>query len=336
MKIKVLFIGGTGVISTSVSELAVKKNNIELFLLNRGNNDSAAPQEATLIRGDMNERGSIKRILDEYRFNVVVNWIAYTPDQIKADIDLFMGKVDQYIFISSASAYQKPLVHYMISESTPLKNPYWQYSSDKIACEDLLVKEYRENSFPATIVRPNYTYGNTMIPFVFNSRISRYTLVDRIKKGMKIIVPGDGTSLFTLTHSKDFAKGFVGLIGNTRSIGHAFHITSDEALTWDQVACSIGKTVGATPDICHIPSDLIATISPEHTGGLLGDKSNCAIFDNSKIKSFVPDYTATISFSEGVKDTISWYESHPEMCGIDEIFNVLCDRIIAQMQKAYI
>jgi len=330
---KVLFIGGTGTISTAVSELAVKKG-IDLFLLNRGNRGEFFPEGATLIRGDIRNIETIHKILDDYKFDVVVDWVAFTPDHIEADIGLFKGKIGQYIFISSASAYQRPPAHYLVDESTPLSNPYWQYSRDKIACEQVLMEEYRKSGFPCTIVRPSYTYGKTMIPFIFNSREYRWTLVDRIRKGKKIIVPGDGTSLWTLTHNTDFAKGFTGLIGNLQSIGHAFHITSDEVLTWDQIAYIIGDAVGAKPNIIHIPSEFIGVFSPEHIGGLLGDKSVSVIFDNSKIKRFVPGFTATVPFSEGIKGTVDWYESNPDRCAVDEEFTKLCDRIITAYEGA--
>ena len=325
---KVLFIGGTGVISTAVSELAVK-SGIELYLLNRGNQSGFAPDGARFIKGDIRDAVGTAEALKDYSFDAVVDWIAFTPGHVETDINLFKGKTGQYIFISSASAYQKPPSSYLIDESTPLYNPFWQYSRDKIACEDLLMDEYRKNGMPVTIVRPSYTYGNTMIPFALNSRKYRWTLVDRMRRGKKIIVPGDGSSLYTITHNTDFAKGFVGLLGNIQAIGHAFHITSDEVLTWNQIAGIIGKAAGAEPDIIHIPSDFIGALSPEHIGSLLGDKAVSVVFDNSKIKRFVPGFTAAVPLSRGVKQTIDWYEANPDMCKSDEEFDKLCDRIIA-------
>lgn len=329
---KVLFIGGTGIISSAVSELAVKKG-IELYLLNRGNRTEAVPKEAILIKGDIRDTETVKKTLRDYQFDVVVDWIAFTSGHVQADVELFKGKVSQYIFISSASAYQKPLSHYLVSESTPLSNAYWQYSRDKIACEDHLMQEYRNNRFPVTIVRPSYTYGNTLIPFIFNSDQHPWTLIDRMRKGKRIIVPGDGTSLWTLTHNTDFAKGFVGLLGNMKSVGHAFHITSDEVLTWDQIACAIGKAAGAEADIVHISSEFICAFSPNSTGSLIGDKSVSAVFDNSKIKHFVPDFTATTPFSAGIIETLRWFETHPDSCKADEDFNRLENRIIAAYEK---
>lgn len=330
---KILFIGGTGTISSSVTALAVEIG-MELHLLNRGNNNESVPQGVNVIKGDIRDTESVKRALQDEKFDAVVDWIAYTPEHVESDINLFSGRTRQYIFISSTSAYQKPPVHYLTDESTPLHNPYWQYSRDKIACEERLMSEYRQNGFPLTIVRPSYTYDKTSIPFLFNSRIYRWTLVDRMLRGRKIIVPGDGTSLFPLTHSTDFAKGFTGLLGNIHSIGHSFHITSDEVLTWDQVAYSIGHAAGAKPEILHVPSDFICKLSPEHTGGLLGDKSVSTVFDNSKIKRFVPDFKATVPFSEGIKHSINWYLKNPEKCKTDDSFNNLSEKIIRAWEKA--
>jgi nucleoside-diphosphate-sugar epimerase len=329
---KVLFIGGTGTISSAVSELAVKKG-IKLFMLNRGNRNEFFPEGATLIKGDIRNIEATRKALEDYEFDVVVNWIAFTVDHIKTDIELFKGRVKQYIFISSASVYQKPPTHYLVDESTPLYNPYWQYAKDKIACEKLLVEEYQQNNFPVTIVRPSYTYNKTTIPFIFNSRENRWTLVDRMIKGKKIIVPGDGNSLWTITHSTDFAKGFVGLIGNVKANGHPFHITSDEVLTWNQFADIIGDAVGVKPNIIHIPSDFIGALSPENLGGLLGDKSVSIVYNNSKIKNFVPGFTATVPFSEGIRESIKWHKENLSRCTVDDKFNDLCDRIITAYEE---
>lgn len=329
---KVLFIGGTGVISSAVSALAVERG-MELYLLNRGIHGEFVPEGASVIKGDIRDAEGVASALDGYKFDVVVDWIAYTPDQVENDIRLFTGKTGQYIFISSTTVYQKSNMHYIVNESTPLRNPYWQYSRDKIACEDLLMEKYRKNGFPVTIVRPSYTYNKTTIPFLFNSRSHRWTVVDRMINGKKIIVPGDGTSLFTLTHNTDFAKGFIGLLGNVQSIGHAFHITSDEVMTWDQFACAIGNAAGVKPDIVHIPSDFICTVSPDLTGGLLGDKSVSSVFDNSKIKRFVRGFTATVTFAEGIKQSVDWFSANPALCTVDDGFNIFCDKLLHVWQK---
>jgi nucleoside-diphosphate-sugar epimerase len=328
---KVLFIGGTGIISTAVSKLAVERG-IELYMLNRGMRSEFIPKKAKLIKGDIREP-SAADLLQPYAFDVVVDWIGFVPEHVETDIALFRGKVGQYIFISSASAYQKPVSQYVITESTPLANPYWQYSRDKIACEERLMKEYRENGFPITVVRPSLTYGLTMIPAAINSWNQPWTIVDRIRRGKKVIVHGDGTSLWTMTHNSDLAKGFVGLLGNMQAIGHAFHITSDEVLTWDQVYETIGRAAGAPAKMVHIPSEFVAAFDADEGASLLGDKSASGVFDNSKIKRFVPGFVATTPFAEGVRKSIEWFEAHPERCTVDEKYNRFMDRVIRAFES---
>jgi len=331
--VKVLFIGGTGLISEGVSRLAVEQG-LELYLFNRGKRTEFIPEKANLIEGDIRKADETARVLQDYKFDVVVNWIAYTPEHVKRDIRLFSGKTGQYIFISSASAYQKPPVDYLISESTPLVNPYWQYSRDKIACEEFLIKEYRNNSFPLTIVRPSHTYGPTGIPAGINSAEHPWSLVDRMRREKEIIVHGDGSSLWTMTYNTDFAKGFLGLLGNSRAIGQAFHITSDEVLNWNQIYRAIGRAAGVEPDLVHIPSEFIAAFEPEYRGSLIGDKAVSSVFDNSKIKRFVPDFKAIIPFERGIEKAINWFEAHSEKCTTDREWNQLVDSIIAAYKKA--
>lgn len=330
---KVLFIGGTGIISSAVSKLAVERG-IELYLLNRGQRSEFVPKGAKVIEGDIRDAKGVAGVLKGRDFDVVADWIGFVPEHVETDIKLFGGKVGQYIFISSASAYQKPATHYLITESTPLANPYWQYSRDKIACEERLIAEYRGSGFPITIVRPTLTYGLTMIPAAINSWGKPWTIVDRIRKGKKIIVHGDGTSLWTVTHNSDLAKGFVGLLGNIQAIGHAFHITSDEILTWNQVYETIAAAAGAKPAIVHIPSDFIAKFNADEGASLLGDKAGSAVFDNSKIKRFVPGFVATVPFAEGVKRSIEWFEADPKRCVVDDEYNQFMDRVIAAYEKA--
>jgi len=331
--LKALFIGGTGLISQAVSRLAVERG-IELYLLNRGRRGEFFPAGARQIVADARDGASLRKAIGAMEFDVVADWIAFTPDQIESDIELFKGRAGQFFFISSASAYQKPLTHYLVTESTPLANPFWQYSRDKIACEEMLNRAYREEGFPVTIVRPSLTYGDTQIPAAVGSWEHPWTLVDRMRRGKKIIVQGDGTSLWTMTHNSDLAKGFVGLMGNMHAIGHAFHITSDEVLSWDQIVGAIGRAAGAEPKIVHVASDFLAAADPEALGGLVGDKSQCAVFDNSKIKAFVPGYVATTPFSEGIARSVRWFEAHPEICTIDDAFNDFSDRVIAAQEKA--
>lgn len=323
---KVLFIGGTGNISEAVSRLALERG-IDLYLLNRGQRSELFPERAKLLRGDIRDPQSAAAALQDHQFDVVVDWIAFTPDQVRFDIDLFKNRTGQYIFISSASAYQKPVCDYLITESTPLVNPYWQYSRDKIACEELLMDTYRNQGFPITIVRPSHTYGMTSIPAGVDCWGKPWTLIDRIRRGKKIIIHGDGSSLWVLTHNTDFAVGFVGLLGNPRAIGQAFHITSDEVLSWNQIYQAIGNAAGVKIDPVYIPSDFLAAVSP-WGDGLLGDKSHSVVFDNRKIKRLVPEFAPEILFSEGIKQSLAWFEDHPDLCEIDHEWNRQMDRII--------
>ena len=330
---KVLFIGGTGVISSAVSQMAIDRG-IDLYLLNRGKNQQFVPQDAKVIKSDIRDRKASTKLLKLHSFDVVVNWVAYIPLHVEADVEFFKGRTGQYIFISSASAYQKPASHWLITESTPLANPWWQYSRDKIACEERLMAEYRENGFPVTIVRPTFTYGVNSIPAAVNSWARPWTLVDRMRKGKKVIIHGDGTTLWTMTHNTDFAKGFLGLMGNVQSIGQAVHITSDEALTWRQIYEAIASAAGAKLKPVYITSEVICKFNPELTGTLLGDKSWCAVFDNSKIKRLVPDYVATVPFARGVRRSVEWFEADKSRCQVDNEYNKFMDRLIAAYEKA--
>ncbi|SHM90213.1 SDR family oxidoreductase [Halanaerobium congolense] len=332
---KVLFIGGTGTISQAVSELAVKKG-IELYLFNRGNNNHLAPKNAKIIEGNIRNPKDAAQKLKDYKFDVIVDWVAFDPEHVKNDIEIFRDKTDQYIFISSASAYQKPQTSYLIDESTPLSNPYWEYSQKKIACENILMAEYRKNDFPITIVRPSHTYGKTSIPAAINSSKAPWTLIDRMRKGKKILVHGDGSSLWTMTHNSDFAKAFIGLIGNIQAVGHAFQITSDESLNWNQIYKALAAAAGVdNPKLVHVTSRKIAEYNDIYIGKLLGDKAASVVFDNSKIKRFVPSFKAIVPFAEGVKDSINWYDSHPELQRIDQDWNDLMDKIIEENESKY-
>ncbi len=321
---KVLYIGGTGNISTASSLKAIDQS-IDLYLLNRGTTGVEIPGAKTLL-GDIRNTDEMKVLLKEHTWDVVVNWIAFTPEDIRRNIELFSEKTKQYIFISTASAYQKPPTFPIITESTPLYNPFWEYSRNKIACEDALMKAYREQDFPVTIVRPSHTY-DTVIPITIGGW-TEYTAVDRMKNGQKVIIQGDGTSLWTVTHSEDFAKGFNGLLGNHSSIGHAFHITSDEWLTWNQIYQFVADAAGAELNAVHIATDFIDKIAPGEKDGLWGDKAHCGIFDNTKIMNFVPDYTPTIPFSEGIKRTIEWFEKDPKRMVVRAETNTMIDKIL--------
>ena len=323
---KVLFIGGTGVISSACTQLAVDRG-IELYLLNRGQSFRSVPDKVNVIRGDIRDPGSVARILSDQIFDVVVNWVAFNSKHIETDLELFMNRTSQYIFISSASAYQTPPASLPVTESTPLSNPFWQYSRDKIACEGRLMTAYHKQGFPVTIVRPSHTYDCTMLPVH-----GRYTIVDRMRKGKKVIIQGDGSSVWVLTHNSDFASGFMGLVGNKSAIGEAFHITSDELLTWNQIFTLIAQAAGTTADIVHIPSDVIARYDPEWGAGMLGDKMHSMIFDNTKIKKMVPEFSADIPFHQGAKEIMEWFDNDPKRQFVDPAANHMIDKIIGLYQ----
>jgi len=333
---KILFIGGTGLISSACSELAVRRG-LDLWILNRGrSNQYPVPQGAHLLIGDVQGNpAQLTELLADHRFEVVVDWIAYTPQDIERDIRLFGGRTKQFVFISSASAYQKPPAHYLVREDTPLENPFWDYSRNKIACEERLMQEYRERDFPVTLVRPSLTYGPSQIPLCVGSWEHPYTIVDRMRRGRKIIIPGDGTSLWVLTWNGDFAKAFLGLLGCDQAIGEVFNITSDEVLTWNQIYWEVGQAIGVEPDFLHIPSDLIVAYDPASIGSLIGDKVNSLVFDNHKIKQMVPDFTCEVSWAEGVRRSIAWLEADPARCSIDQTANRLWDRMIHAYERAY-
>ncbi len=327
---KVLFIGGTGFISTSVSRLALAKG-LDLYLLNRGLRKWDLSGARSLI-ADIHQPEQMRAALGNLQFDAVVDWVAYTPEDIERDLAIFRGRTKQFIFISSASAYQKPPGHHVIRESTPLRNPYWDYSRNKIACEDRLTRAYREEGFPVTIVRPSLTYGDANFPIAMGGW-GCYTLADRMKKGRPIIVHGDGSSLWVVTHAEDFAKGFLGLVGNAQALGEAFHITSDEVLTWNQIYETIADALGVKANVVHMASDFIARVSPLSAGPLLGDKAWSVVFDNSKIKEFVPGFQAVIPFREGIRRTLAWFAADKSRQRVDEAVNADLDRILAACGK---
>lgn len=321
---KVLFIGGTGFISTATSRLAVAQG-LELYHLNRGQRPSEL-QGVRSLRADINNPAEVDAALRGRTFDVVVDWIAFKPEDVERDLTLFKGRVGQYFFISSASAYQKPPAYPFIAESTPLINPIWDYSQNKIACEERLNRAYRDEAFPAINIRPSLTYDPNF-PIALGGW-GCYTLADRLKKGKPIIVHGDGSSLWTVTHSEDVGRGLIGLFGNQQAIGHAFHITSDEVLTWNQIYSEIAAGLGVEPKIVHIASDFIVKVAPGQTGSLLGDKTWSAIFDNSKIKAFVPGFRAGIPYRDGIRRTLAWFAADPGRQRVDPAVNLEMDAIL--------
>ena len=323
-KLRVLFIGGSGVISSACSQVAVE-SGIELSVLNRGRDTvRPLPPGVSRLRGDIREPTSVRDQIKDREFDAVVDWVAFTPDHVRADIDLFGGRTGQYVFISSASVYQTPPARVPVTESTPLRNPYWQYSRDKIACEDLLTAAYREQGFPATIVRPSHTYDQTLVPFD-----GGWTVLGRMLAGKPVIVHGDGTSLWTLTHHDDFARAFVPLLGHPRTLGEAIHITSDDVLTWNQIAGSLAAALGVTARLVHVPSDAIAAADPEWGAGLLGDKAHSMVFDNAKLRSIVPGWRAVIPFEQGAREIAEWYLADPARQVTDPALDAVMDKLAA-------
>ena len=326
---KALFIGGTGNISSACVELALARG-IEVTLLNRGTSGRPVPNGAQVVNGDIRDPQSVRAALGSRSFDVVAEFVAFTPEHIETDLELFRGHTGQYIFISSASAYQTPPAILPVTESTVLDNPYWEYSRNKAACEERLVHAYREEKFPITIVRPSHTYSAPYVPVE-----GGWTTIDRMLRGEPVIVHGDGTSLWTLTHASDFAKGFVGLMGNAHAIGEAFHITSDEWLTWNQIHEILAAAAGVKPTLVHVPSDLIAAYDTAWGESLLGDKTHSFILDNSKVKHLVPDFICTTPFSRGAEEIIAWHMADPARQRVDPAFNALCDRILQAYAKAW-
>jgi len=325
---RILIIGGNGIISGSVTRLAVKQG-MAVMLVNRGTSTTRPPIDGVeSMIGDADDAASLRAAVGTREFDVVVNFRAFTPAQVRADVELFSGRTGQYVFVSSASAYQKPVAHLPIVEATPLRNPFWEYSRNKIACEERLIRAYREEDFPMTIVRPSHTYDRTLLPMT-----GGYTTLDRMRKGQKVIVHGDGSSLWVMTHHRDFAKGFVGLLGNARTLGETFHITSDETLTWNQIYQIFAHAAGTEAKIVPVPSVNLSAFEGMGGEGLLGDKTHSVIFDNAKIKRFVPDFAATIPLSWGAHEVLVWYEADPARQTVDEGFNRLADQIIAAQEQ---
>ena len=331
---KILLIGGTGTISMAITRLLAKQGH-DLFLLNRGGRSSELSDGVKVINGDISKENDIIQKLEGHKFDCVGEFIGFVPEQAERDYRLFRDITKQYIYISSASAYQKPLSDYRITESTPLANPHWQYSRDKIACEEFLMRMYRENGFPVTIVRPSHTYDERSVPLGVHGDNGSWQVIKRIMEGKKVIIHGDGTSLWTITHNSDFAKAYCGLIGNVHAIGQAFHITSDESVTWNQIYQIIADTLGVPLKACHIPSDFLNTIGPyDFEGTLIGDKASTVVFDNSKIKRAVPGFTATVRADQGIRSTIEHILSHPELQKEDAEFDKWCDTVINSYENA--
>ncbi|HXK61146.1 MAG TPA: SDR family oxidoreductase [Acidobacteriota bacterium] len=327
---KVLFLGGTGNISSACVKLALDKGH-DVTIFNRGTSELKPDARCKQITGDRNDRVALEKLARNGKFDVVADFIAFTPDDVEADLAAFSGQVGHFLFISSATVYQKPPANYLISETTPLGNPFWEYARLKIQCEERFRQAYKKDRFPVTIVRPSYTFGPRWIPAAVGGH--GYTNVYRLRQGKPIVSHGDGQSLWVMTFNTDFAQGFVGLFGQLRAIGEAFHITSDEVLTWDQIYQTIAEVAGEEPRIVHLPSEVIAAVHPPYAGTLLGDKAYSTVFDNSKIKRVVPEFKAKVSFRDGIVQSLAWYEADSKRQKIDETANKVLDRLVALHQE---
>jgi len=337
MKKKALFIGGTGTISTGITRLLATNPEWELTLLNRGSRSEAVPEEVQVIQADTNDEADVAAKLAGMQWDCVCDFIGFVPAQVERDWRLFQGHTRQYMYISSASAYQKPAVNPFITESTPLANPHWQYSRDKIACEEFLLEKFRTEGYPITIIRPSHTYDERRVPLAVHGKNGSWQVLRRMLDGKPVILHGDGTSQWTLTHNSDFAKGFIGLMGNPHAIGNAYQITSDETLTWRQIYEIIADVLGVEPKLYYVPSDFLDAVGKptyDFEGELLGDKSWCVLFDNKKVKRAVPDFRCTTRFDQGVRKTIEYILAHPELQVPDPEFDAWCDRVIAAMEQA--
>ena len=332
---KILFIGGTGTISSAITRQIIDNSSHQLYLINRGTRNNILSDNVTLIQADINNEEDVAEKIKDLNFDVVADFIAFVPAHLERDYRLFNGKTKQFIFISSASAYQKPLSDFRINEGTPLANPYWEYSRNKIACEDYLIKMYREKGFPVTIIRPSHTYDERSVPLGVHGRNGSWQVIKRMLDGKPVIIHGDGTSLWTMTHNSDFAKGFIGLMGNLHAIGEAIQITADETLTWNQIYQCIADKLGVTLKPYYVSSFLLAAICDyDFEGSLIGDKGNSVVFDNSKLKRLVPSFIATKRFEEGVADTLQYVCSHEDCQSPDEEFDNWCDRVIDMLDDA--
>ncbi|MFC9708420.1 SDR family oxidoreductase [Paenibacillus sp. NPDC056933] len=331
---KALFIGGTGTISTAITN-QLAKEGCELYLINRGNRNDDLPSEVKILQADINDEARVAELIADLEFDVVADFIAFIPSQLERDYRLFKDKTKQFIFISSASAYQTPLSDYRITEGTPLSNPYWEYSRNKIACEDYLMKQYREEGFPVTIVRPSHTYNERSVPLGVHGAEGSWQVIKRIRENKPVIIHGDGTSLWTITHNRDFAKGFIGLMGNIHAIGESVHITSDESVTWNQIYEIIAGVLGVKLHAVHVSSEFLAACSDQDLrGGLLGDKANTVVFDNRKLKRLVPEFVATTRADQGIRSTIEYILAHPELQTEDPEFDTWCDRVVGALDEA--
>lgn len=330
---KVLFIGGTGTISSAITRQLAARGD-ELYLLNRGNRNADLPDSVRIIKADIGDEADVAAKLEGMSFDVVCDFIGFVPAQLERDYRLFSGKTKQFMYISSASAYHKPVREYRITEATALANPYWEYSRNKIACEEYLMKMYRENGFPVTIIRPSHTYCERSVPVGVHGDKGSFQVLKRMMEGKPVIMHGDGTSLWTITFNEDFAKAFIGLMGNPHAIGEAFQITSDESVTWNQIHQMIADCLGVPFKPYYVASDFLNAVSNyDFEGALIGDKANSVVFDNTKLKRAVPGFAATIRAEEGIRKAVTYMLEHAECQEEDPEFDAWCDKLIEKLEE---
>ena len=333
---KVLFIGGTGTISSAITRQLAAKPEFSLYLLNRGNRSDEVPSNVTVIKADINDEEEVARRLEGMEFDCVCDFIGFVPEQVERDFRLFNGRTRQYMYISSASAYDKPAKCHIITEGTTLANPHWEYSRNKIACEDVLMRHYREDGFPVTIIRPSHTYCERSIPLAVHGRKGSWQVIKRMMEGKQVLVHGDGESLWTVTCNEDFARGFIGLIGNSHAIGEAFQIMSDETLTWNQIYQTVADALGVEYKPYYVSSSYLDALAPEGydlEGNLTGDKAVCVVFDCSKLKRAVPEFHTEIRFAQGCRAALKHILAHPELQEEDPEFDQWCDKVIATLEE---
>ena len=333
---KVLFIGGTGTISSAITRQLAARPEFSLYLLNRGNRSDEVPSNVTVIKADIGDEEEVSRKLEGMEFDCVCDFIGFVPEQVERDFRLFNGRTRQYMYISSASAYDKPAKSHIITEGTALANPHWEYSRNKIACEDVLMRHYREDGFPVTIIRPSHTYCERSIPVSVHGRKGSWQVLKRMMEGKQVLVHGDGESLWTLTCNEDFARGFIGLIGNSHAIGEAFQIMSDETLTWNQIYQTVADALGVEYKPYYVSSSYLDALAPEGydlEGNLTGDKAVCVVFDCSKLKRAVPEFHTGIRFAQGCRAALKHILAHPELQEEDPEFDQWCDKVISTLEE---
>ena len=333
---RILIIGGTGTISSAITRQLAAADH-DLWLLNRGNRNDEVPSNVKQIIADIDDEPTVLAAIAGQSFDAVCQFIGFLPQQVERDIRLFRGRTRQYVYISSASAYNKPAASHVITEGTTLANPHWQYSRNKIACEELLMHEYRETGFPVTIVRPSHTYCERAVPLSVHGLKGSWQVLRRILDGKPVLIHGDGSSLWTLTWNEDFARGFIGLLGNPKAIGEAFQIMSDEQLTWTQIYQCVANALNVTPKLYYVASQFLAAVAPKEWdfgGNLLGDKAVTVCFDCTKLKRAVPGFQATTRFDEGVRRCVDYVLAHPELQTEDPEFDTWCDKVIEAQELA--